>query len=169
MDPKTYQLAQLNVALMRAPLDDPVMSGFVDQLEYINSVADRTEGFVWRLQTEDGDATAIRAFDEERILVNMSVWESLESLHDYVYRSDHLAPLRDRKEWFERFEGPPLVLWWIPAGHVPTVDEGKERLEHLGRHGPTPQAFTFKTWFPPPGASEAEAHRFDYRGCDWVS
>ena len=137
--PPAYHLAQLNIASTRAPLDDPIMKGFVDQLDYINAVADRSEGFVWRLQTEDGDATAIRAFDDDRIIVNMSVWESLEALHDYVHRSDHLGPLRDRKKWFTRIEGPSLVLWWIPAGD------------------------------PPPGSSDPNAFRFDYQGCDWVS
>ena len=134
-----HHLAQLNIASTQAPLDDPIMKGFVDQLDYINAVADRSEGFVWRLQTEDGDATAIRAFDDDRIIVNMSVWESLEALHDYVYRSDHLGPLRDRKKWFTRIEGPSLVLWWIPAGD------------------------------PPPWSSDPNAFRFDYQGCDWVS
>ncbi len=167
--PPAYHLAQLNIASTQAPLDDPIMKGFVDQLDYINAVADRSEGFVWRLQTEDGDATAIRAFDDDRIIVNMSVWESLEALHDYVYRSDHLGPLRDRKKWFTRIEGPSLVLWWIPAGHPPSVTEGKERLEHLRVQGPTAYAFSFKKWFPPPGSSDPNAYRFDYQGCDWVS
>ena len=101
------------------------MAGFESQLESINAVADRSPGFVWRLAGEAGDATAIRAFPDAKILVNMSVWESLEALHQYVYRSPHLAPLRDRREWFEPMEGPHLVLWWITAGSIPTVDEGR--------------------------------------------
>jgi hypothetical protein len=135
---------------MRAPLDDPLMEGFRSQLERINAVADRSPGFVWRLQTPDGDATAIRTFEDDRILFNMSVWESLEALHQYVYEGPHLGPLRDRREWFLPFEGPMLALWWIPAGHVPTVKEAKEKLEELGRIGPTAAAFTFRRPFPSP-------------------
>ncbi len=141
--------AQANIAKMRAPLDDPVMEGFVSQLEFINALADESPGFVWRLQTDEGDATAIRAFDDERILFNMSAWESVEALHQYVYRSRHAGPLRDRKQWFEPIDTHILVLWWIPAGHIPTVDEAKERFETLRKLGPTPEAFTFKQRFPP--------------------
>lgn len=161
-----YHLAQLNIALMRGAIDDPIMAGFVEQLEYINSVADRAPGFVWRLQTEDGDATAVRAFENDRIIVNMSVWESVVALHDYVYRSDHIGPLRDRKEWFERMDGPTLVLWWIPAGEIPDLAQAKARLEFLRRHGPTPKAFTFKRWFPPPGTELDEKPR-ELEGCSW--
>lgn len=146
-------LAQANIARMVAPLDDPVMSGFVEQLEYINAVADRSPGFVWRLQTPEGDATAIRAFDDERILFNMSVWEDIDSLYDYTYRSDHLGPLRDRRKWFERMEGPHLALWWVPAGHLPTVEEAKDRLDLLAREGPGPRAFTFQRPYGPDGTA----------------
>src|SRR5919202_2278835 len=151
MSSKSYRLAQVNIARMRAPLTDPIMAGFVAQLEFINSVADASPGFVWRLQTEDGDATAIRAFDDERILVNLSVWKSIQALYEYVYRSAHLAPVRDRKKWFEPMAGPHLALWWIPEEQRPTVPEAKERLELLRQFGPTPDAFTFKSHFPPPG------------------
>ncbi len=114
-------LAEANIARMLAPLDQPSMRSFVDQLAYINAVADDSPEFVWRLQTEDGDATAIRAFDDPLILFNLSVWESVDALYDYVYRSDHLQPFRNRRSWFDRVEGSPLVLWWIPAEHRPTV------------------------------------------------
>ena len=167
MAKSTFHIAQFNIAHMRAPLDDPVMAGFVEQLDYINSVADRAEGFVWRMQTDEGDSTAIRAYGDEPIIVNMSVWTSLEALHDYVYRSDHLGPMRQRKEWFVRSEGPSLVLWWIPEGTVPQVTDGKARLEHLAARGPAPMAFTFKKWFPPPGDTEDREYRFDYTGCEW--
>ena len=167
MTKKAFQVAQFNIARMRAPLDDPIMAGFVDQLDYINSVADRAEGFVWRMQTEEGDSTAIRAYGDEPIIVNMSVWESLESLHDYVYRSDHMGPMRQRKEWFVRSEGPSLVLWWIPEGVTPTVADGKARLDHLAQQGPSRKAFTFKKWFPPPGETDEHLFRFDYSGCEW--
>jgi hypothetical protein len=151
---------------MRAPLHDPIMAGFVAQLAHINAVADASPGFVWRLQTEDGDATAVRAFDDERILVNMSLWESLEALHAYVYRSAHVGPLRERRQWFEPMEGPVLVLWWIEAGHVPTVLEAKQRLAVLAANGPTPEAFTFRQPFPPPGGDALAPPEIDSEFCD---
>ena len=147
--PADYALAQANIARMVAPLDDPIMAGFVDQLEFINAIADRSPGFIWRLQTEAGDATAIRAFDDPRILFNMSVWESIDSLYDYVYRSEHAAPMRERRRWFERLDAPHLVLWWVRAGHRPGIDEAKDRLDRLVRLGPTPEAFTFRYAFAP--------------------
>ena len=144
-------LAQINIARMRAPLDDPLMAGFVEALDPLNALADGSPGFVWRLQDEAGDATSIRVFEDPRTLVNLSVWESLATLRAYTYRNDHLALLRDRKRWFEPPDGPHLALWWIPAGHQPTPQEGQARLEHLRRHGPTPEAFTFKKVFEAPG------------------
>jgi hypothetical protein len=146
-----YQIVQANIARAIAPLDDPVMAGFVEQLDYINSVADRSPGFVWRLQTAEGDATAIRAFDDERTIFNMSIWSSIESLYAYTYRSDHLGPLRDRRKWFERMDHAHLVLWWVPAGHVPTLDEAVERLNALDRNGPSSEAFTLRHAFTPDG------------------
>ena len=147
-----FHLAQSNIARMRAPREDPSMKSFYDQLEYINSVADRAPGFVWRLQGPEGDATAIRVFEDERILFNMSVWESIEALYSYVYTSDHLGPLRDRRNWFERVESASLVLWWIPAGTLPSIEEARERFELLNRTGPTPSAFTFRAMFSPDGS-----------------
>src|SRR5207249_4309050 len=122
-----FHLAQVNIGRVRAPLDDPIMEGFRSQLDVINTLADRSPGFVWRLQTEQGNAMAIRPFDDERMAINMSVWESLETLQQFVYRSAHVEPLRDRQQWFEPIEGPILALWWIPAGHVPTVAQAIER------------------------------------------
>ena len=142
-----HNLAQLNIGQIRHPLDHPEMRGFVEQLDYINAIADATAGFVWRLQTEDGDATAIRPFDADNILVNMSVWESIDALYEYVYRSDHLKVLRERRQWFEHMEAAYMVLWWIPAGHVPTVEEAIARLEQLRLHGAGPNAFDFKQPF----------------------
>ena len=140
---QAHELAQVNIARAIAPLDDPVMQGFVDQLDYINSVADRAPGFVWRLQTEDGDSTAIRAFADPLIIVNMSVWDSIESLYRYVFKSDHLGPVRDRRSWFQKMDRPHSALWWVPAGHRPSLDEAKHKLDWLHRHGPGPTAFTF--------------------------
>ena len=144
-----YHLAQLNVARLKAPLDEPSMAGFVDALEPLNALADGWPGFVWRLQTDAGDATSIRAFDDPLLLVNMSVWESVEALGDYVYRSGHLDVMRRRREWASYMKEAHLCLWWIAAGEIPTVNEAKERLEHLHEHGSTPHAFTFKKRFEP--------------------
>lgn len=128
------------------------MEGFRVQLAPINALADTTPGFVWRLQTEDGDATAVRPYaGDDLMAINLSVWESLESLQRFVYRNEHVQTMRGRHEWFERLDGPILALWWIPAGHHPTVGEATERLAHLKAHGPSPNAFTFRTPFPPPG------------------
>lgn len=128
------------------------MRGFRRQLDEINAVADRSPGFVWRLQTDDGDATSIQLFDEPRMIVNMSVWESIESLYDYVYRSEHLRVFRDRKKWFEEMEGPHAVLWWIPAGTTPDVTEITKKLAMVERDGPAPDAFTLRHLFGPDGA-----------------
>jgi Domain of unknown function (DUF3291) len=142
-----YHIAQLNIALMCAPLDSPIMADFVAWLEPVNAIADSAPGFIWRLQSESGDATSIRAFDEDYMLVNMSVWKSVDDLYQYVYKSDHAQVFRRRKEWFELMEQSATVMWWIPAGHIPTVDEAKIKLELLRKNGPTPQAFTFKQQF----------------------
>jgi hypothetical protein len=140
-------LAQANVARKRAPLEDPLMDGFVARLEPLNALADASPGFVWRLQTDDGDATSLHVFEDELILFNMSVWESIEALESYVYQTRHVGALQKRAEWFERPTRSPFVLWWIKAGHIPTEEEGKERLEMLWEKGPTAAAFTFSTRF----------------------
>jgi hypothetical protein len=154
MAPSDWHLAQLNVGILRGPLDSPKVAGFVAMLDPINALADASPGFVWRLQTEDGNATAIRPFDDDRILVNMSVWESLETLADFVYASRHLDVLRRRREWFETMAEAHMVLWWVPAGTIPTTDEARRRLEALRSRGPSPDAFTFREPFPPPGSGE---------------
>ena len=165
-----FHLAQVNIGRFRAPIDDPIMEGFRTQLDPVNALADRSPGFVWRLQTEDGNATAIRPdTGDELLAINMSVWESLESLQQFVYRSDHAATLRARKQWFEPIEGPILALWWIPVGHIPTVNEAMARLRHVEQHGPTPYAFTFRRPFPAPDMEEAEADGSDAVFCDWAS
>lgn len=142
-------LAQINIGRMRAPLDDPSMAGFMTNLDRINALAERSAGFVWRLQTEAGNATDVRPFDDERIIINMSVWESTQTLKAYVYGTAHAEFLRHRREWFERFDRAFLALWWIPVGHIPSIDEAKERLALIDAHGPTPAAFTLTTMFPP--------------------
>jgi hypothetical protein len=143
------QLAQVNIGRVRAPMESPTMAGFASRLEEINALADQAPGFVWRLKTEAGNATYLRPYDDDRILINMSVWESVEALRAYVYHGPHLELLRDRHQWFEPFERPYLALWWVPVGHRPSVDEAKKRLAHLEQHGPTAFAFTFRTLLPP--------------------
>ena len=156
-----YHIAQVNIARMRGELDDPVMAGFVARLEEINTLADGSPGFVWRLQTPSGNATYLRPYEDDRILVNMSVWETVEALKNYVYRSAHAELLQQRKEWFEKFAGASVALWWVPRGHIPGVDEARKRLAYLEAHGPTQFAFTFKTVFPPDEAFQ--------RAIDWAS
>jgi hypothetical protein len=134
---------------MRGPLDSPVMAGFLARILEINALADCSPGFVWRLQNGEGSATYLRPYDDERVLFNLSVWETLEELRDYVYRSAHAEMVRGRRAWFEMLGRAGVALWWIPAGARPSVDEAKRRLEHLERNGPTPAAFTFKATFPP--------------------
>ncbi len=142
-----FHIAQLNIGLAKEPIDAPLLAEFAAALDPINALADDAPGFVWRLQTDDGNATAIRAFEDERMILNMSVWESVEDLVQFVYRSGHVEVMRRRREWFERLP-MHMVLWWVPAGHLPSVDEALHRLESLREHGPTPHAFTFKVRFP---------------------
>jgi heme-degrading monooxygenase HmoA len=147
-----YHLAQLNIARLAAPLDSPRLAGFVARLAEINTLAEAAPGFLWRFQTEDGDATALRPYDDDRILVNFSVWESPEALHHFIYRTAHAEVMRRRREWFEAPGEPFMVLWWVPAGHHPTVAEAVARLAHLRTHGPSPEAFGYRALFPPPGS-----------------
>jgi hypothetical protein len=148
-----WHLAQLNIATLLAPLYSPQLAGFVEALEPVNAVADTSPGFVWRLQTEEGDATSIRAFDDDRIIVNLTVWEDVEALEAFVLAGRHLGVLRRRREWFEKMDRAYLVLWWIPAGTIPTIEEAAARLEALRANGPTPEAFTLRGRFPAPGAA----------------
>jgi hypothetical protein len=150
-----YQLAQLNIAWARGAPGSPVMAEFMAALDRINALAEASPGYVWRLQTEDGNATAYRAFDDERTLVNLTVWEGVDALADFVYRSAHAEVMRRRAEWFERLPESYLVLWWVPAGHHPTIAEAEERLLLLRDRGPTPGAFTVRRSFPPPGVGDA--------------
>src|SRR5690348_7388428 len=157
-----YHIAQVNIGRVRGPLDSATMHGFMSRLDELNALADRSPGFVWRLQTDAGNATYFRPYPEDdRILLNMSVWESVDALREYVYRGPHADVMRQRREWFELFAGVYLALWWVPAGHRPGIDEAKKRLAHLEAHGPTQFAFTFKQLFPPDAAFIA--------GVDWSS
>src|SRR5262249_29403330 len=143
-----FHIAQINIGRIKAPLDDPIMAGFVTRLDEINALADKSPGFVWRLQNSEGNATDIRPFEDQRVLLNMSVWETIDALKNYVYRTAHAELLRQRQAWFGKFDQAYIALWWVPAGHVPTINEAKHRLAHLEAHGPTQFAFTFKSFFP---------------------
>jgi hypothetical protein len=151
MTDPTFQLAQVNIGRARGEMTDSVMAGFVARLAEINALADASPGFVWRLQTEDGDATAVRPYADTRILINLSVWADLAALRAYVYRSPHATVMRDRRTWFERFDHVYVALWWVRAGHRPTVAEAVERLSHLEQHGPTAHGFTFAEPFEASG------------------
>ena len=146
-----FQLAQVNIARARGEMTDPVMAEFVARLPDINALADQSPGFVWRLQTEDGDATAVRPYEDKRILINLSVWADLPALRTYVYRSSHAAVMRRRREWFERFDRIYVALWWVPAGHRPSVAEAVARLAQLEQHGPTAVSFSFAEPFDSDG------------------
>jgi Domain of unknown function (DUF3291) len=160
-----YHLAQVNIGRLRAAIDSPELAGFVAALDPVNASAEAAPGFVWRLQTEDGNATSIRAFEWDTagsagVIVNMSVWQSVESLADFVYSASHRPVLRRRREWFEPITEAYTALWWIPAGTIPTTSDAEARIRHLRRRGPTPYAFTFRVHFPPPGQDTgAEAGR----------
>ncbi|MVM36013.1 DUF3291 domain-containing protein [Spirosoma sp. HMF4905] len=144
-------LAQLNISRMLAPdINHPIMVDFVVQLDAINQLAEQSNGFIWRLTGDGNNATSLRPFEDDRIIVNMLVWESAETLQNFVFRSMHIEVMKGRRKWFEKPNQMMTVLWWVPTGHVPTVEEAKERLEHLNAHGPGPTAFTFRTIWPKP-------------------
>jgi len=145
-----YVLAQVNIGRLKAPLDDPALQSFVTRLGPVNASADVSDGFIWRLKTEDGNATAIRIFSDDMLLVNLSVWESVETLQAWVYGSMHAEMLKQRRSWFEQMRESYTALWWIPRGATPTVADAEERLLHLRANGPSPFAFTFKAPFPAP-------------------
>jgi heme-degrading monooxygenase HmoA len=150
----SHHLAQINIGRLIAPLDDPRIADFVAQLAPVNALADRAPGFVWRLKSDAGNATDIPYSEDPFVIVNMSVWESVEALKAFTYDGEHRQVFRDRGKWFEKMRAPQYCLWWVPAGHVPTVAEGRERLEHYQKHGSTPYSFWFQKPFP---AEAAEA------------
>jgi hypothetical protein len=155
----SFVLAQVNIGRLRAPIDSPELAGFVAALDPVNAVADAARGFIWRLQTEDGNATAIQAFEWDAegsagVIMNMSVWESVEALAAFVYSTGHRAVLRRRREWFEQMPQAYTALWWIPRGTIPTVADAEDKVRYLRQHGPSQEAFTLKVHFPPPGESD---------------
>ncbi|MEP7001036.1 MAG: DUF3291 domain-containing protein [bacterium] len=145
-----FHLAEVNIGRILGPMDSAVMADFVANLDEINALAESSAGFVWRLKTEDGNAVAVRPYEDDRIIVNLSVWESPETLHDYVYKTAHVEILRRRREWFSRMTEAFMTLWWVPVGHLPRVVEAVERLDHLRTHGSTSHAFTLRERFPAP-------------------
>lgn len=145
----TYHLAQVNIALPLAPLDSEQLQGFVSRIEEINTIADRTPGFIWRLKGEADNALALRVFDDPRLIINMSVWESFEALYKYTYYSEHAQVFRQKNEWMVKLAYAHMALWWHLAGEIPSIEESKKRLEYLQKHGATPYAFTFKHRFSP--------------------
>jgi len=148
-----FHLAQLNIAHAKYDMDSEGMADFVAKLDEINQLAEGSPGFVWRLQDEDGDATSINAFDDPRMLVNMSVWRDQQSLFDYVYQSAHTNIMTRRKQWFEHIRDAYHVLWWIDAATIPTIEEAKLRLDSLRSNGPSAFAFNFKNPYPQPLAA----------------
>ena len=158
-DPSAHHLAQVNIGRWRVPSGDPgheaAVADFMALLDPVNALADGAPGFVWRLQTEAGNATAIRPFDDPNLLINLSIWESFEALRDFVYASRHLDVMRRRREWFVRLTEEYMALWWVPAGTIPTVDDAKRALDRLRRAGPSPAAFTFREPYPAPRAGRA--------------
>jgi hypothetical protein len=150
-----YHLAQLNIGRSVAPMDDARMAGFATRLDEINALAERSPGYVWRLQGDNGNATELKYFDDPLVIINLTMWETVDDLHAFTYRSDHKGLFARRFDWFERWNGPSMVLWWQAAGTVPDAEEAFRRLRHLADHGPTPEAFTFKQRFPPPDPVQA--------------
>ena len=150
-----WHIAQINVATALYPIDDPRLADFMNSLDEINALAESSPGFVWRLQSDSGNATDIQVTEDPRVIVNMSVWRDVESLFDFAYKSAHRLVMVRRREWFEKPEGAYQALWWVPAGHLPSAEQGLARLQRLNSNGPGPQAFTFKSKFPPPDRSGA--------------
>ncbi|WP_285163188.1 DUF3291 domain-containing protein [Shewanella goraebulensis] len=141
------QLAQLNIAKCKFALDTPEMKDFVDNLDEVNGIAEISAGFVWRLKDESGDATQILAFDDPSLIVNMSVWDNVEALKNFMFRTHHRDFMRRKNEWFEHLSEDSYVLWWVAEGHIPDIKEAKERLLHLRENGDSAYAFTFKSNF----------------------
>lgn len=145
-----HYLAQINIALMKAPLNDPIMAEFANALEEVNEVAEQSSGFVWRLKTSSGNATDLQAYSDPKILTNISVWLSVEQLKAYVYNSLHTNFYIRRRQWFEKYQGEHFAMWWIDAEHLPTIEQGKAKLEYLKLHGDSAESFTFAKPYPSP-------------------
>lgn len=145
------QLAQVNIARMLAPIDSPVMADFVANLDRINALAESSDGFIWRLKDEHDNATAIKVFEDDYLIINMSVWTNIDSLHKYVYQTSHAEIFKRRKEWFEKMTDMHMALWYVPEGHQPTPHEARKKLEFLQKNGETAAAFSFRRNFSADG------------------
>jgi hypothetical protein len=146
----TYHLAQINIAKLLEPIDSPLLEDFVGDLDRINEIADKSIGFVWRLKDDTGNATNINPFDDSSFIVNMSVWETVDDLKDFVYNSGHMEVFRKRTKWFERMKTPHMALWWVKVGDYPTAEDGKNKLLELEKYGETASSFSFKELFNAP-------------------
>ena len=146
----THQLAQINVGRLKYAAEDARLADFMNNLDHINGIAEASPGFIWRLKDETGNATSIRAYEDPHVIVNLSVWESIEALQIFAYRTEHVQFFRRREEWFEDFGGPSMALWWIRIGQYPSATQGREKVEYLTKYGGTPRAFTFREKFVAP-------------------
>ncbi|MBT2677077.1 DUF3291 domain-containing protein [Streptomyces sp. ISL-14] len=160
-----YELAQVNITRLKAPLDSPQLKDFVDNLEPVNADADAADGFVWRLKGDSGDATDVSVFGDEWLIINLTMWRDTNALTAYMYQGRHREMLARRREWFEKVQEAMTALWWVPAGHRPTVAEAESRLLHLRTHGPTPYAFNLRTSFPAQGAEPVLGEVPEGLGC----
>ncbi len=145
-----YNLAQINISKSKGLPDSPVMRTFMEKIDEVNAIAEGSDGFVWRLKSDDGNATSIQIFEDELIIVNMSVWRDMDAFKGFVFKGLHAAMMRKRNEWFERSDFSNLALWWIPEGHIPSTEEAKAKLELITKVGDTQEAFRFKNLFEPP-------------------
>ncbi|MCP4385787.1 MAG: DUF3291 domain-containing protein [Hyphomicrobiales bacterium] len=143
-------IAQINIARLRFPPDDPRVADFIDNIDAINALAERSEGFVWRFMEDGDNPSGTEVFGDPRLLVNMSIWESVEALQRFAYKTVHRRFVQRSAEWFRPLGGPHLALWWVPVGDIPDPIEGQRRLDHLETHGPSAYAFTFHDLFDPP-------------------
>lgn len=163
--PPAFELAQVNIARLKAPLDSPQLKDFVDNLDPVNADAEAADGFVWRLKDDTGNATDVSVFGDEWLILNLTMWRDTNALTAYMYQGRHREMLARRREWFEQVREAMVTLWWVPAGHRPTVAEAESRLLHLRTNGPTPYAFTLRHAFPPQGAQPVLNELPDDLGC----
>lgn len=146
-----YHIAQINVArMLGVNIEDPIMREFKDNLDSINELAESSEGFIWRLKDDTNNASNFNPYDDEQIIVNISVWDSLKALESFTYKTFHSEFIRRRKEWFSKFGKAYYALWWIREGEIPTIEQCVTKLDHLQKNGPAKEVFNFKQFFPPP-------------------
>ncbi len=149
-----YFIAEINIAKMKGvDINDPIMKEFVENLDAVNQIAEKSEGFVWRLKDENNNATILNPYNDETIIINVSVWKSIETLENFMYRTFHSDFLKRRKEWFLTYGSAHTAMWWIPEGHIPTMQEAVDKLSFLQTNGPSPNSFDFRHKFPAPSVS----------------